>query len=85
MRILRRKHEYTELTHSERKSKSKHRRTVKNTALETVLRDWIIQVTERKKGRLTTALIKEKAQQFARSLNCAEDFKFSNGWYHLFF
>lgn len=42
-RIIKCKHEYIELTSHERKSKSKHHRIVKNSTLETILRDWIIQ------------------------------------------
>ena len=37
-----------------------------------------------RKVRLTTAIIKGKARQFAISLNCETEFKFSNGWYQSF-
>ena len=82
-RILQRQNEYTDLTPQERKYKSKHRRDVKNKALETILRDWIILMGQRK-ARLTTAMIKGKAEQFAQFLGCGVEFKFSNGWYSSF-
>lgn len=58
------------------------RRPVINSTLETGLKNWVIGM-ERKKVRLSTALIKAKAHAFVKSLECGENFKFSNGWYGL--
>ena len=80
-RILKRKDEYNMLIPHEHNRK--RRRAVKNSTLETMLRDWII-MNEKRKVRLSTALIKIKAREFAQTLDCAENFKFSNGWYQFF-
>ena len=75
-RILKRKDEYSTLIPHEH-DKKRHR-AVKNSALEIMLRDWII-MNEKRKIRLSIALIKIKAREFAQALGCAENFKFSNG------
>jgi len=39
---------------------------------------------EQKKARLSKAMMKAKAQQFAQFLGCEAEFKFFNGWYSSF-
>jgi DDE superfamily endonuclease/Tc5 transposase DNA-binding domain len=81
-RILCRKHEFINLTPVERNG-IKNRRSITHSTLETALKNWVID-QEHKKICLSIELIKTKAKQFAKELNCGTQLKFSNGWYESF-
>jgi DDE superfamily endonuclease/Tc5 transposase DNA-binding domain len=80
-RILKRKHEFQNLTNYEKTTT--YRRAVTLPAVEAALKNWILDM-ERRKIRLSVQIIKAKAQQFAHVLAPDTNFKFSNGWYELF-